>query len=466
MEVAEELVAQSRVLVVDDDESVRLLFTRILQRRGHAVDSIASLADLRDISPPLHEPYDAVLLDMYLDDGIGLDAVEDVYRAHPHAKIVIITAQVSIELAVRAMNGGVSGFLCKDEPATETIRKLELILSERGRPASERPEGIAADIVGSSPALRDVLGRIERIRSVESTVLILGESGVGKELVARAVHMASRRKDGPFVAINCAAIPDHLLEAELFGYKKGAFTDAKADRKGFFEVCTNGTLLLDEIGEMSPNLQAKLLRVLQEREFIPIGARHSIKVSTRVIASTNRNIEESIESGRFREDLYYRLSVIRLDLPPLRERKDDIPALIGTFVDRFNRQFGKAVRPPSHRILARLRAYDWPGNVRELRNAVERAVIMAEGPLMRVEDLLPNQAIAVKATGYGAARQAAELPVKFADAKRDFERSYLTGILKLAGGNIAEAARLSGQYRTNIYRLINKYALDQAVYKR
>jgi DNA-binding NtrC family response regulator len=304
-----------------------------------------------------------------------------------------------------------------------------------------------------------VLTKINQVKDIDSTVLITGESGTGKELVARAIHEASTRSEGRFEAVNCGAIPENLLESELFGHKRGAFTDAKTDRKGLFELCENGTLFLDEIGEMPPMLQVKLLRVIQEKEVMPLGSGHSVKVNARVVTATNKSLPVEIKKGTFRTDLYYRLNVLQIHLPTLRERASDIPVLVRYFLGRFNQRFSRAVEPPSNALESRLLAYRWPGNVRELQNAMERGVVLSKDNGLHLEDML-------EASGLNTSHpreistEDGIWSTSLSDAKKNFERTYLQRLLEATGGNISEIARISGRYRADIYRLMTKYGVE------
>lgn len=299
--------------------------------------------------------------------------------------------------------------------------------------------------------------------------MIQGESGTGKEVVARVIHECSGRSEERFEAINCAAIPENLLESELFGHVKGAFTDAKSDRKGIFEICSKGTLLLDEIGDMPLSLQSKLLRVLEEKEVVPLGASKPIQVSTRVIAATHRDLIEEIDAGNFREDLYFRLSIVPLQIPPLRRRKEDILILANAFVEEFNERFKKTIQLPKNDVAQRLIHYDWPGNIRELRNCIERAVVLSPDSELHLEDLFSHLYQAGREKKVVAAQgtpldqnlldsKIFELPLT--EAKQAFEKVYIEMLLEKTGGNISEVARICGRYRADIYRLFDKYGID------
>ena len=342
---------------------------------------------------------------------------------------------------------------------------VHLIATTKVPPHLDPDSRKSLGLVGESTAIKEMLAMIDKIRNVDSTVLILGESGTGKEVVARAIHQTSLRTAEHFNAINCGAIPEQLLESELFGHKKGSFTDAKTDRKGIFEVCSNGTLLLDEIGDMPLALQTKLLRVLQERQVTPIGSNTPLSINTRVIAATHRDILDEAKSKRFREDLYYRLSVVVIRIPPLRHRTEDIPSLTNYFLSQFNQRFAKSVRPPSPAVLARMMAYDWPGNVRELQNALERAVVLSSDDELSVDDIFQHLSLraTTSAPEDGINRSVFSMPLT--EAKQCFEKTYIEHLLQLSGGNISEAARISGRYRADIYRLMHRYGFDKGNFR-
>lgn len=452
---------RGRILIVDDDANVRFLFHKKLTLQGYKVEEAESIEQVLVL---LNKRYfDAVLLDNYLGDERAIDSIAAMIKLSPTSHIIMLTAHGSIDSVVHAMSAGASAFLVKSDPPDTNISKLCQILDTRSFLLGESEPYRKLGIIGCSEIMSRIFAKISKVGPTDVTVLISGESGTGKELIARAIHETSPRFDtGPFIGINCGAITETLLEAELFGSKKGAYTGSSRDRKGYFETCHDGTLFLDEIGEMSQALQVKFLRVLQEREITPIGSCQPIKVNTRVIAATNCNLMRDIKNGRFREDLFYRLSVVTVELPPLRERTQDIPALIQHFVDKANLKFGKTVRYPSNQLLAKLRLYHWPGNVRELHNAVERAVLMAEDEAMDIEDLIP---IRMSDVVHVEAHHETVYPLEYCEARQVFERKYIDQLLTATKGNIAEAARLSGQYRPAIYRLLKKYHFDASLYK-
>jgi DNA-binding NtrC family response regulator len=456
-----------RILLVDDDEQITKFYETFLTAAGFVVDTCHDLRKMRDLLSQLY--FDAVLLDLQLGLEDGLSGLPFILKNAPSTKVFILTSYGSIAKAVDAMRRGATGFLTKGTDPSAIVAELsgQLTSSLSRKPLALDEESLRGlGLVGESPAIRETITMIDKIRNVDSTVLILGESGTGKEVVARAIHATSPRAAERFNAINCGAIPEQLLESELFGHKKGSFTDAKADRKGIFEVCSAGTLLLDEIGDMPMPLQTKLLRVLQEKQITPIGSSTTININTRVIAATHRDILDEAKSKRFREDLYYRLSVVVIRIPPLRHRIEDIPILTNHFLDQFNQRFEKDVRPPKNTLMARLMAYDWPGNVRELQNAIERAVVLSNDGELNIEDMF--QHLSLKSSSYGSddsGLSAGVFSMPLTEAKQAFEKTYLEHLLKLSGGNISEAARISGRYRADIYRLMNRYGFDKGQFR-
>jgi DNA-binding NtrC family response regulator len=453
-----------RLLIVDDEASTRQYYEALLSKTGYEVDVCEDLRRMQEAMTQVF--YDAVLLDLQLGEEFGLDGLPFVLKTAPYTKVFVLTSDATVESAVESMRRGATGYLTKGMPPQKIIEELAARLHPH-EPVEELHRAELADIglVGESEAIRETISMIERLRNVDSTVLILGESGSGKEVVARAIHKTSARAKERFDAINCGAIPESLLESELFGHKKGAFTDAKADRKGIFEVCSDGTLLLDEIGDMPISLQTKLLRVLQERQITPVGSTSPIPINTRVLAATHRDIFDEAKSKRFREDLYYRLSVVVIRIPPLRHRIEDIPILTNHFLEQFNKRFARDVRPPNNEVLARMMAYDWPGNVRELQNAIERAVVFARSDVLSIEDMLQHHNVKAAPAVPGGALDPSVFSLPLTEAKQAFEKAYLEHLLKASGGNISEAARISGRYRADIYRLMHRYGLDQTEYR-
>lgn len=451
-----------KVLVVDDDSDLSRLFTGVLHSRGIAARTANSVREACDWIA--REPFDGVLLDIFLGEENGLDAMPSLIREQPNCKIMILTANSCVATAVEAMRRGATGFFTKDKGVDKIVDELTGLLNLRPTSIKTLGETVKENhgLLGVSPAIAQVVTAVDRMAAVDSTVLIRGESGTGKELVARGLHFGSPRGQMPFSAVNCGAIPENLLESELFGHRRGAFTDARADRKGIFELCAEGTLLLDEIGDMPLPLQVKLLRVLQDREIRPVGGNEAIKVNTRVIAATHRDLEAEAKAGRFRWDLYYRLSVLQVEIPPLRDRREDIPVLVAHFLDVFNQRFSRHVPFPRPEIMARLIAYDWPGNVRELQNTLERGVVLSQKNELALEDLFGH--VRSQTVRADASEEAGEPPL-FQEAKERFEREYLTQLLTHAHGNISVAARISGQCRPQLYRILSRLGLSPDDFK-
>ncbi len=451
------------ILIVDDDESIRLFYRTKLEQCGIKVTEAITADHALDILREQH--FECILLDLYLGDVSALDRLPEFVRTSPRSKVVIFTSHGSIECAVEALGRGASGFLLKTDSIGDNLKKLFSYINAFSEGHGHGLNFASKGIIGCSESMQHIYRTLAKVSPTDMTVLINGESGTGKEVIARLIHDTSTRKDtGPFIAVNCGAISENLLEAELFGSKKGSYTGSTKDRIGYFEACNNGTLFLDEIGEMSPALQVKLLRVLQEREVTPIGSTRPVHVNARVIAATNCNLLRDMKSGRFREDLFYRLSVVKIDLPPLRDRASDIAPLIRHFMARSNEKFGKSVAVPKCNIMAKLQSYSWPGNVRELANSVERAVLLADGEEVSIEDLIP---LRTDDSGEMLEERFAETryPLDYSEAKEVFERSYIEQLLRSTNGNIAEAANISGQYRPAIYRLLQKHRLNAAKFK-
>ncbi|SMF22600.1 sigma-54-dependent transcriptional regulator [Pseudobacteriovorax antillogorgiicola] len=463
---------EGRLLIVDDDVNTCKFWQAALGEEGFRVDFCHTLSDMKDVTKRYF--VDAILLDLDLGEESGLDGLPFLVSESPFSRIFILTANASLDSAVDAFRSGVFDYITKDTNPEDIAQKVRDSLSKSSVESHVAKEEVTKiGLIGQGQRFSELCTTIDQVKDVDSTVLILGESGTGKEIVARALHRLSSRKQMRFEAINCAAIPESLLESELFGHKKGAFTDASSDRKGIFELCNKGTLLLDEIGDMPLSLQTKLLRVLQEKEVVPVGSSKPIKIDTRVIAATHRDLLEEIQSGRFREDLYYRLSVVPVNIPPLRHRKDDIGVLLEHFLKELNKRFNKEVLPPSTDVLRRIMSYDWPGNVRELKNAVERAVVLSPDGKIHVEHLFRHlhkvdfdeEAEGNSSGGEGVTLGGEIFDMALTDAKQAFEKQYLERLLSKTGGNIAELARRCGRYRADIYRLFEKYDIDHQSYR-
>ena len=433
-----------RILVVDDEHLIRWSLEQSLKRQGYEVSTAASGEDalrvLRD------DPPDLMLLDVQLPGINGLDVLEKVKEIAEEVIVIMITALGVLETAVKAMRMGAYDYINKpfnlDELAIVIKKALETGELRREvqqlRSEQTRKYGVA-NLIGSSRHMVNVLAMVQKIaRSDASTVLIQGESGTGKELIAKAIHYESARADKPFMAINCAAVPETLLESELMGHEKGAFTDAKVQKKGLFELADGGTVFLDEIGDMEPGMQAKLLRVLEERAFRRVGGTKDIHVDVRIVSATNKDLLKAMEERTFRNDLYYRIQVIPVFLPPLRERKEDILALARHFIEHFNREFGKQVKGISPMAEKFLSDYHWPGNIRELKNVIERAIILENDEILML-DHLPHEMVAKTGSG-GSGPMNLTIPPEGIDIE-DVERELIRQSLEISEGNQSKAAK-------------------------
>ncbi|MBK3332893.1 sigma-54-dependent Fis family transcriptional regulator [Persephonella atlantica] len=375
-----------RILLIDDEESILKVIKRFLEDNGFYVDTAKTK---KEAIQKLRNSYDIILSDYRLPDGTGTEILELFRKKDRNTPFIIITAYGSINGAVEAMQKGASHYIAKPIDANNLLKIIHFLLEKREKSSSEFSDSFAG-IIGKSPLMKELFKEIDIVSKSESTVLIEGESGTGKELVARAIHSLSNRKDNPFVALNCSAIPVELFENELFGHEKGAYTGASGQTKGKIELAGEGTLFLDEVGELDLISQAKLLRVLQEREFYRLGGTKTVPVKCRIIAATNRNLEKMVEEGKFREDLFYRINVVHLKVPPLRERREDIPLLAKYFLEKYSRLNGKQILYIDPEAMEILKNYHWKGNVRELENAIERAVVMCQHDTIMTEHLPPR----------------------------------------------------------------------------
>ena len=447
---------KTEVLVIDDERDTCELLEMALTRQGMQVTtSTTAQAGLEAIAS---RDFDVVLTDLSMPDMNGLEVCERIMKEKPDVPVVLITGHASLDSAVSAIRAGAYDFVTK--PIENKSLGVVVARAVQHRRLREQIKQLRAArdastsvIVGGSPAMRKVADLIERVGDSDASVLIHGETGTGKELVARSVHMRSKRKDGPFVAINCAAVPHSLLESELFGHARGAFTDAKSQRTGLFLQASGGTLFLDEIGELPIDVQPKLLRALQERKVRPVGDNKEIPFDARIVAATNRDLENEVREKRFREDLFYRINVVKVDVPPLRARGGDVLHLAHHFLTQFAERSGKPSLSLSERAAERLMAYEWPGNVRELENTIEHAVALARFEQVTVEDL-PE-----KLRGYlaGSFVAAANDPTEIVTME-ELERRYLLRVFKLVGNNKSRAAEILGIDRRTMYRKLERYA--------
>ena len=447
-----------RILVVDDESGVREALRQLLEYEGYAVALATSgpdaLGAFADFKPHL------VLLDVKMAGMDGLAVLGRLRETDPHALVVMISGHGTIATAVEATQLGAHDFLEKPLDTHRVLltlkNALQHVVLEREVRALKAAVEQRHEIVGSSPAIRQVIERIEKVAPTPARLLITGENGTGKELVARAVHRLSPRSNRAFVEVNCAAIPSELIESELFGHVKGSFTGAFADRIGKFELADGGTLFLDEVGDMSAAAQAKVLRVLQEGIITPIGSARTVKVDVRVIAATNKKLEDEIVAGRFREDLLYRLNVVPIDVPPLRARREDIPQLVEHFAGQLATQQGLTPRTFAAAAVERLRRHQWPGNVRELRNTVERLMILANGDEVSEADAMRMVGPAAEDAGLGDVLL--ESPT-FEQFKQNAEKAFLLAKLKEHDWNVSETARRLEMPRSNLYKKIERYRL-------
>ena len=439
-----------KVLLVDDDKDLLQLIAMRLTASGYDVTAVESgesaLASLAVARPQV------VVTDLRMQGMDGLALFDAIYQSSPSLPVVILTAHGTIPEAVAATRRGVFSFLTKPfEPKVllDTVAEAMRLSS----PSLGESEDWRADMITRSSLMEDLLAQARRVAASDASVCIFGASGTGKELLAKAIHRASPRREAPFVAVNCGAIPEGLLESELFGHKKGSFTGAVADRRGLFQAAQGGTLFLDEIGDMPLPLQVKLLRALEERKIRPVGSHESFDVDVRVIAATHRKLEERIASGEFREDLYYRLNVVKLYIPTLAERREDIPLLANHFLTRLAERYRRNRLGFSPEAMQLLVSAPWPGNVRQLLNVIEQAVALASTEV--IPESLVRQAL--------DAGDTALTPLD--EARRAFERDYLVRILKITSGNVTKAARLAGRNRTEFYRLLERHSLEPGMFK-
>jgi DNA-binding NtrC family response regulator len=435
-------------LVIDDAEEARVIYCSALATIGFEPIPLSSIPS-QDFFE--NRAIDLILLDMRLGNVDAVTRIKDITK-HSSAKIVVLTAFGCIEKAVEAVNNGASGFFLKSDPIDSLLPKIQALFNNCNSHDVVETFLAQCGIVGHGKCMLDLGKLILQVGPTGSTVLINGNSGAGKELIAQGIHRASQ-SNGPFVAINCSAIPEHLLESELFGVKRGAYTDAKQDRRGVLDAAAGGTIFLDEIGELQPSLQAKLLRVIQECEFTPLGASQAVKLRARIICATNRDLLRMMRDQKFREDLYYRIAVITLRAPNLTERASDIPILIEHFLAFYNRKCGKHLKMPRDTELSRLCDYAWPGNVRELQNAVERATVLGTGDRLDVHIMLPA---APADTNDVSPKKFSIRDLNYKSSIDQFERDFLGELIEASHGNLSEAARLSGIYRGNIYRMAKR----------
>ena len=452
------------LLIAEDDEAVRDLLRTVFQRpdltvhlAGNGTEAVAVLDQ---------NPVDVVLTDMKMPGTDGLAVLAHARKVQPSAEVVLMTGYATVETAVKAMKMGAFHYITKPFDTEEVVHLVDRLLDV----TSVRKENLLLksqvrdrfglqNIIGDSKVILDVIDLVRKVADTDSTILVLGESGTGKELVAKAIHGLSPRADRMMVPINCSAIPADLLESELFGHVKGAFTGAHITRVGRFEMAHNGTIFLDEIAEMSPHLQAKLLRVLQEKSFTPVGGTKTVQVDVRVVTATNKDLDEEVEAGRFRADLYFRLNVIPIRIPPLRERTGDIPLLISHFMEKCNREKSRAIEGIRPEALAVLQKYPWPGNIRELENLIERIAVLKGSGWIEVPDI-PEKVRQKEALPCSSVPVLGESGLDIRNATENFENSLISQALRIAEGNKNRAATLLGLKRTTFVEMLKRKNLE------
>ena len=448
----------SSVLVVDDEAASRESLADVLRDEGYDVTSAATVADALELVRDAE--FDVVITDLRIPDGTGLDVLRETRRLCPQTLVVLMTAYASVETAVQALREGAHDYMVKPLVFEDVIGKIGRLLERRElawqiqhlrREVEDRYD--FENLVGESPAMRSLSDLIHKVAPTSSTVLVTGESGVGKEVVARAIHRDSERRDKIFLPVNCGAIPEALLESQLFGHLKGAFTGAVAGREGLFQHAGGGTIFLDEVGELPLALQVKLLRVLEEREVLPVGATSPLKVDVRIIAATNRDLENACQERTFREDLYYRLNVFQIHIPPLRDRREDIPLLVDFLVRRHNTEMNRRFKGVENAAMKALLANAWKGNVRELDNVIEHAMIVGEGDWLRAEDLPARLG---DPTGPPPSSTAAD---NLKDAMRSYEHTHISNVLARLDGDKRTAAQELGISLSSLYRKIEELGL-------
>jgi two-component system response regulator AtoC len=443
---------RTRILVVDDEEIVRESLGGWLEKDGYTV---ACCADGPSAIEKLKaERWSIMVVDLKMPGMDGLQVLEEAKRLHPDLAVVMMTAYATVDTAVAAMKGGAYDYLVKPFDPEELSIMMQKIVSQQTLVRENavlrqalKQEYRFRDLLSKSPAMHAVFELAKTAARSSSTILVLGESGSGKEVLARAIHGESPRAEAPFVAVSCAALTESLLESELFGHERGAFTGAVARRKGKFEAAHGGTLFLDEVGDIGPKLQLDLLRVLEERKFHRVGGNDPIEVDVRIIAATNRDLRKAVAEGKFREDLFYRLNVIPILIPPLRQRREDVPLLVENFVERLAVEMKKRLDGVSPEAMAALMAHDWPGNVRELRNVLERGAVVASGPVIQLADLgLPTRGEAPPKPGTLASLE-------------EVEKRHVAAVLAHTGGNVSQSARILGIDRVTLYNKMRKYGI-------
>lgn len=455
-------------LIVDDESELRRSVISILRSTMPEIEFTIDEASTgkEALDKVKEQQWDLVLMDVKMPEMNGLEALTAIKEHDPRTFVVLMTAHSNLHDAVLAIKEGAYDYVEKPvnpQQLTEIVRKsLEArdLVSSLAMSNPVFDDDVESEFVGDNSKMKEVFNLIYRLCKVDTTVLVRGENGTGKELVARAIHFNSPRKSGSFVAINCGAIPESLMESELFGHEKGAFTGAVERKIGKFQLANNGTLFLDEIGELKPDMQVKLLRVLQERKFTPVGSNREVKTTTRIIAATNRNLEKMMEEGEFREDLFYRLNVMPIFMPPLRERIDDIEALSQNFIKKFSKQHGRVIQGITPEALDMLRSYRWPGNIRELENVIERAFIVENSHEITIDSLPESIKLAPKGEAEKTAHMGYTGPLDFDAFKEEMEKEFIVNALKANNGRINQTVAQANIPKNTLLRKIRKYGIN------
>jgi len=442
----------AKILIADDERTIRESVSLILTDEGYETKLAASGKEALDLLN--QEDFDILITDLKMPEMDGMELVKNCLNICPQTSVIIITAHATVESAIEALRMGAFDYILKPFDFDDLLMKVkrlinhkELALENQALRQEVEEKYNFSNIIGQSPEMQDVFHLIKKVSATKGNVLITGKSGTGKELVARAIHFNSPRKNKRFVAINCGAIVGTLMESEFFGHKKGSFTGAIGDKDGFFKLANQGTLLLDEVGDIPLQLQVKLLRAIEEEEIYPVGATNPIKVDVRIIAATNRDLAKEIQRGNFREDLYYRLNVVEIQLPSLTDRKDDIPLLVQHFIQKYNKELNRNIKNPDNETMRVLRNHEWKGGIRELENVIERAIILSESDYITLADLPPNM---VKS------QPEEEMPQRLKDAVAYFEREHIRNTLRRTATNKEKAANILGISLSSLYRKMDE----------
>ena len=443
-----------KILIVDDDPAILKVLTMRLEAENYSVTGVEDGDEAFDLQN--RGFFDLALIDYQLKEQTGIQLMEKLHGIDPDLPVIVLTAYGTIQRAVEAIQKGAHSFLTKPFKDAELIQQVRTCLEKRSLVKEVKElRGMVSkqygfdNIIGRDRKMKKVLKLVAQAADTDSNVLIQGESGTGKELIAKTLHVASSRQKAPFIAVNCGAIPETLFESELFGHKKGAFTGAVGNRQGLLEKAQGGTFFFDEISEIPITVQAKLLRVIQENEFYPLGGGEKVLLNVRMVAATNTDIAQEVKKGNFREDLYYRIHVIPIKLPPLRERKESIPLLANHFLNEFKTRMDKPVKKFSAEAMEKLLRFPWPGNIRELKNVIEYSVAMSDSDIISNDLIILNEA-----------EHSLHKVKSLKDAKLEFERDYLVELLELTQGNVSRAAKLAGKYRADFYELMKKCGLQ------